>query len=172
MNKNAGINILIKWVDKNSIPNDVLPRNTEKLENLTILDLNYSEITELPKEIVHLTKLTTLCLNRTKIKFLPDEIGNLINLTSLWINDSDLIALPSSIGNLQNLEDLHLDSLGNLKKLPDEITKLTKLKCFSYEKYSIFNENKEQWIDLTEEQEKWLEKFETTNECKDSNEKT
>ena len=54
-----------------------LPRNKEKLLNLSELNLNDCRLTEIPKEIVNLSKLTKLNLNNCQLSKLPKEIGYL-----------------------------------------------------------------------------------------------
>ena len=63
--------VLWQWADDNNISNAVLPRDRERLVNLTKLYLGNNQLTELPK-----------------------EIGNLVNLTWLYLGDNELTELP------------------------------------------------------------------------------
>lgn len=60
---------IIAWADKNNIPQDRLPRDTEELYNLD-----------------------ALYLNGLGLAHLPDSIGNLTNLRELNIHDNPLVA--------------------------------------------------------------------------------
>jgi len=117
---------LWKWADENEISDDEIPRNKEKLLNLTELSLNFNQLTELPKEIGNLTNLISLHLGGNQLTELPKEIGNLTNLTSLHLFENQLTELPKEIGNLSNLTELHLLE-NQLTELPKEIGNLTNL---------------------------------------------
>ena len=51
---------IIAWADKNNIPQDRLPRDTEELCNLDALHLNGLGLTHLPDSIGNLTNLKEL----------------------------------------------------------------------------------------------------------------
>ncbi|MGK8264786.1 hypothetical protein [Moraxella nonliquefaciens] len=51
---------IIAWADKNNIPQDRLPRDTEELCNLDALYLNDLKLTHLPDWIGKLSQLTEL----------------------------------------------------------------------------------------------------------------
>ena len=85
---------LWKWADENEISDDEIPRNKEKLLNLTELSLNFNQLTELPKEIGNLTNLISLHLGGNQLTELPKEITNLI-LKSLDLEDSPNLILTS-----------------------------------------------------------------------------
>lgn len=68
---------IIAWADKNNIPQDRLPRDTEELCNLD-----------------------ALYLNDLKLTHLPDSIGNLTNLRELRITDNPIIELPEYLYQL------------------------------------------------------------------------
>lgn len=128
---------LWEWADKNAIPNLErieehggywvgLPRDRERLINLTCLRLNANNISELPKEIGKLTRLKELSLYKNGLERLPQEISGLGNLTRLWLGDNKLFELPEEIGSLTGLTTLNLKN-NNLICLPKEIINLTKL---------------------------------------------
>jgi hypothetical protein len=80
-----------------------LPRDKEKLLNLTELNLMDNKLTELPKEIGKLVNLTELFLDNNQLKVLPKEIGNLVNLTELFLHNNQLVELPKEIIKLVKL---------------------------------------------------------------------
>ena len=67
------------------------------MTNLSLLDLDWNELTILPDEIVSLYNLKTLNLGNNQITVLPDSIGNFINLEQLFIDDNNITSLPASI---------------------------------------------------------------------------
>ncbi|XP_021802932.1 disease resistance protein RPM1-like [Prunus avium] len=73
---------------------------------LRVLDLEYVPIDILPKELAYLFNLRYLNLRGTPIKKLPESIGKLRNLQTLDIRDSKIEVLPSGISKLQNLRHL------------------------------------------------------------------
>lgn len=82
---------IIAWADKNNIPQDRLPRDTEELCNLDTLYLDNWELTHLPDSIGKLSQLTTLDVSFNQLTHLPDSIGNLTNLRRLNIHDNPLV---------------------------------------------------------------------------------
>lgn len=82
---------IIAWADKNNIPQDRLPRDTEELCNLDALYLNDLKLTHLPDWIGKLSQLTELRVSDNQLTHLPDSIGNLTNLRRLNIHDNPLV---------------------------------------------------------------------------------
>lgn len=74
---------IIAWADKNNIPQDRLPRDTEELCNLDALYLNGLKLTHLPDSIGKLSQLTELYVYNNQLTHLPDWIGNLTNLKKI-----------------------------------------------------------------------------------------
>ena len=103
-----------------------LPKEIGNLTQLTHLDLSINKLTELPKEIGNITQLIELYLTNNKLTKLPKEIGNLTQLTYLDLSDNELTELPKEIGNLLQLIALYLHN-NNLTELPKEIGNLTQL---------------------------------------------
>ncbi|XP_050254161.1 disease resistance protein RPM1-like isoform X1 [Quercus robur] len=73
---------------------------------LRVLDLEDAPIDVLPDEVFKLFNLRYLNLRRTLIKKLPNSIGRLLNLQTLDIRDTQIEALPHGIAKLQNLRHL------------------------------------------------------------------
>ena len=99
---------IIAWADKNNIPQDRLPRDTEELCNLDALYLNDLKLTHLPDSIGKLSQLTGLYVRGNQLTHLPDSIGKLSQLTDLSVSRNQLTHLPDSIGKLTNLKELSI----------------------------------------------------------------
>lgn len=99
---------IIAWADKNNIPQDKLPRDTEELCNLDALYLNGLGLIDLPDSIGNLSQLKELYVYSNQLTHLPDWIGNLSQLTTLDVHTNQLTHLPDSIGNLTNLKELRV----------------------------------------------------------------
>ncbi|KAI8028480.1 Disease resistance protein RPM1 [Camellia lanceoleosa] len=76
------------------------------LQLLRVLDLEDAPIEVLPKELVDLFNLRYLNLKGTRVKELPKSIGRLCNLNTLDISDSKIEVLPTGITELRNLRHL------------------------------------------------------------------
>ncbi|XP_028091189.1 disease resistance protein RPM1-like isoform X2 [Camellia sinensis] len=79
------------------------------LRLLRVLDLENAPIEVLPEELVDLFNLRYLNLKRTRVKELPKSIGRLFNLNTLDITDSKIEVLPAGITELQNLRHLMMN---------------------------------------------------------------
>jgi len=135
---------LWQWADDNHIDDEILPRNKERLVNLTKLELAGAQLTELPKEIGNLVNLTSfLDLTCNQLTNLPKEIGNLVNLVNLSLWDNQLTELPKEIGNLVNLGYLSVGA-NPLSELPKEIGNLVNLNILevSRDPHNLVSNNK------------------------------
>jgi Leucine-rich repeat (LRR) protein len=141
-NQNELLLSVIQWAEENGISEYIVPRDIEKLKNLTTLKLgsNATSISHLPEAIGCLTNLTEIFIGgyhtsycgdvritRNEISRLPDSIGLLKNLTKLEIERCSISTLPESIGQLSNLRELFL-YLNEIKNLPESIGNLRNLK--------------------------------------------
>ena len=153
------IDKLWAWADENDVPDygwentKGLPRDKEKLLNLTELNLNTKKLTILPKEIGNLRNLTELYLlidyqltefpKIDKLTEFSKELGNLTNLTKLYLAIDKLTELPKELGNLTNLTKLNLypDLQTMISKkltiLPKDICNLIKLTTLSLRKINL-----------------------------------
>jgi len=109
---------LWKWADENGVPDlerikskkggywRGLPRDKEKLLNLTNLTLLNNSITKLPVEIFNLYQLKIFSLINSKVDKLPKKIVNLSNLTYLILYKNPNLILTQKqkewIKNLQS----------------------------------------------------------------------
>ena len=115
---------IVRWADFHDIKevdtNDGewetgIPRNPQKLLELTDIELECRDIRYIPEEIKYLKKLKTLDLNFARLSSIPSEIGELADLSCLALGSGeDEIDLPRSIKNLTNLTSLSL--CGNFTK--------------------------------------------------------
>ncbi|KAL7235085.1 hypothetical protein ACSBR1_018549 [Camellia fascicularis] len=76
------------------------------LRLLRVLDLENAPIEVLPEELVDLFNLRYLNLKGTRVKELPKSVGRLCNLNTLDITNSKIEVLPAGITELQNLRHL------------------------------------------------------------------
>jgi hypothetical protein len=126
-----------------------LPAEIEKLENLVILKIKGSSISEMPPELAQLANLhnleisssklkeiphpITLCKNleylnlrNNQIKFLPSDINRLAKLVYLDLGGNQISRLPNKIGGLKQLQQLIMDE-NKLTGIPSEIGDLSSL---------------------------------------------
>ncbi|EJF06485.1 Leucine Rich Repeat (LRR)-containing protein [Thiovulum sp. ES] len=101
---------------KNKI--NFIPKWIGNFINLTYLNLQLNNLSEIPTEIENLTKLESLMLGGNKLTKIPNWIGNLTNLTELYWWEENLKSVSSNIKKL----DLTYNSLSKSQK--SEIRKL------------------------------------------------
>ncbi|KAL6277319.1 hypothetical protein ACE6H2_020920 [Prunus campanulata] len=124
---------LLKVLDLEDVPIDVLPDNLTSLFNLKYLNLSGTLITELPESIGRLGNLQTLDINGTKIEALPRGISKLLNLRHLlvgkFISEKIIgVRIPSSISKMKKLQFLVcIKSEGNINRLIGNMTQLMAL---------------------------------------------
>ncbi|KAK2988432.1 hypothetical protein RJ640_000941 [Escallonia rubra] len=110
------------FLQKNSTLKIIPPKFFEKMENLLVLDLHCTGITELPLSLSGLKSLKVLYLNGcTDLEELPPVIGELQDLEVLDIRRSGVKDLPRQIKGLRRLRRLLLSftirSLSRLRRL-------------------------------------------------------
>lgn len=110
---------IIAWADKNNIPQDRLPRDTEELCNLDTLYLNSLGLTHLPDSIGKLSQLTRLNVLGNQLTHLPDSIGKLTNLKKLRITDNPIIELPEYLYQLS--PDVFYEKDEVIKEMQDRV---------------------------------------------------
>jgi internalin A len=91
-----------------------------------IVDLSFSDLTEIPEEIYTYTNLKVLDLRSNKLTDLSPKISRLKNLKVLLLTGNQLTTLPPEIGELTKLERLNL-SQNKLYNLPEEFGNLVQL---------------------------------------------
>lgn len=96
---------------------------------LSELNLEGCDVTVLEKELQFwsLPNLTVMNLNNTQLRFLPASIGRLKQLRVLSLNTNYLQTLPNTISFCRKLEELNLES-NKFPYLPGVILQLNSLK--------------------------------------------
>jgi len=159
-------NVLWRWADEFNLPDEVFPRQSDKLWALTELEIvnqglitkvnDISELEEvisgekkpfyLPPEFFELINLTKLEIFGMMMNYLPDEIGKLTNLTEFTFVMNNLGILPSSVGDLKNLTHLDVGCNG-LEEIPITLALLKKLKYLDISSTRmIIDGSQEDWL--------------------------
>ncbi|ESO84851.1 hypothetical protein LOTGIDRAFT_221760 [Lottia gigantea] len=103
------------------------PSFFDSLENLTFLNLNGNELTQVPPEICRLGNLQFLSIDNNKIEELPVEFCALTHLIEVHLAGNRIHSLPLEFGFLNNLERLYLLK-NKIRELPESIGKCYKLR--------------------------------------------
>ena len=98
----------------------LLPENIGSLEELTVLSLEWHNLTILPNSFTQLTNLINLAISNNSLLALPENFGDLINLSFLDLGYNEIAYIPPSVGNLQNLLYLWLFN-NQLSSLPESM---------------------------------------------------
>ncbi|KAL7205140.1 hypothetical protein ACSBR2_018127 [Camellia fascicularis] len=130
---------LLRVLDLEDAPIEVLPKELVDLFNLRHLNLKGTRVKELPKSIGRLCNLNTLDITKSKIEVLPARITKLRNLRHLMMYHSDFgifydfhvtrgMTTPSNICKLKNLQALTgVEAQANLMKRIRNMTQLKKI---------------------------------------------
>lgn len=101
-----------------------------RFPNVKIFSYKYEGIENVPSKVWNFKWLKSLNLGKINMAKLPNEIENLANSKAkdICVNHTNRTTeLPKEIGNLINLEILDLSN-NAIETLPEDITKLTKLR--------------------------------------------
>ena len=100
-----------------------IPSSIGQLDQMSVLYLNYNELTTLPNELTQLNNLIYLVLSFNQLTSLPNNIGNLSNL--IWIDAgyNQIESIPESIVNLSDLVYLWIFN-NNLTSIPSNFCDL------------------------------------------------
>lgn len=110
--------------------------------NLESLDVSNNQFQEFPMILLKLQKLKELNLSYCELKSLPSELVQLPNLTKLDISQNLFTEIPSVVFELENLEELIIHPILSeyddsnvplIQNIPEEISKLKKLKTFVFQ---------------------------------------
>ncbi|MCH4822685.1 hypothetical protein ML462_05815 [Gramella lutea] len=101
--------------------------NLSSAQNLQILDLGYSNLSEMPGGLEELQDLRILKLNENHISEIPRDISSLKNLEELDLAKNRVAKIAVGIGELRKLEKFNL-AFNQLEKLPNDFTQLKNLR--------------------------------------------
>ncbi|RZC89967.1 hypothetical protein C5167_029033 [Papaver somniferum] len=125
------------------IPGEI-PISILNCSKLQVLDLSGNQLVgQIPNDIGRLSNLRLLNLGLNNFTgHVPSSVGNLHFLRSLSLHQNQFNgSFPSEIGNLSNLEDLCLSDSGfSPSKIPNEFSKLIKLKSLDMSNISLYGE--------------------------------
>ena len=108
-----------------------LDQNPSLYHHIRELHLDSSIITTLPSEFVtHFPNITLLNMENSNISQLPDNVDKWTNLNTINLHMSDNTTLPDNLTSIPNLTDLDI-SRSNITVLPDKINDLTQLKTLN-----------------------------------------
>jgi len=132
------------WANKYNISSKKLPRDNERLMNLTSLDISNCGIRELPSSIDKLMNLSYLDVSNNNLYQLPDSIGKIEKLTQLDIGFNHISTLPQLDIQFDNFKFLKILRItGNpLNELPFSLKSSCDL--------SVIYTHKNQLIDMKE----------------------
>jgi Leucine-rich repeat (LRR) protein len=138
----------------NKIKNGNIPSDLHNLEDLTVLDLSYNDLSDVPTNLeeaktvlvlnlgsnrissipshlfINLTDLVYLDLSSNKLEMLPPQLRRLVHLKTLILNHNPLLhAQLRQVPALVSLETLHLkDTQRTLANIPQGLDNLPNLK--------------------------------------------
>ncbi|QHO04553.1 disease resistance protein RGA2-like [Arachis hypogaea] len=102
------------------------------LRYIRVLNLSFSNISELPNSIGTLKHLRHLDVSETHVEKLPESVTDLNGIEILMLNNCfKLLQLPKKMKNLTNLRHLELDIKRQISSMPKEFGKLTNLQTLS-----------------------------------------
>ncbi|KAL5980747.1 hypothetical protein ACLOJK_028657 [Asimina triloba] len=116
-------------IEDEKVPHDMF----ERLRSIRVLDLSWSNITELPNTIGNLKHLRYLNLSATSIKELPESIDSIYNLQTLLLCCCIyLVRLPNEMRKLTNMRHLDLEGCWNFESMPLQTGRLTFLQTLPW----------------------------------------
>ena len=149
---------LFNWADKHQLPeltwyesiNDEtmeyngvwhgFPRDERQLLAMTVLNLDWHDLTELPEELGNLTQLVELSINKCPqgwqirpepatdnyLTVIPEWVFELPELRRIDLGGNAIRSIPPNIGRLTKLESLHLAE-NVISDIPNTIGQCTRL---------------------------------------------
>ncbi|XWS13342.1 hypothetical protein CRYUN_Cryun36dG0029500 [Craigia yunnanensis] len=121
----------LRWLCWRRCPLIVLPTNLH-LDNLVVLDMQFSSIKKVWKETKSLHKLKILDLSYSVYLGETPNFTRLSNLERLELEGcTGLVGVDQSIGHLERLEFLNLAKCNNIRELPDSICNLRSLETMN-----------------------------------------
>lgn len=108
-----------------------IPQNLEEAKTILVLNLGHNKITSVPSHLfINLTDLVYLDLSSNKLEMLPPQLRRLVHLKTLILNDNPLLhAQLRQLPVLVSLESLHLkNTQRTLTNIPQGLENLPHLK--------------------------------------------
>uniref|UniRef100_A0A8D0UCH8 FLII actin remodeling protein n=1 Tax=Sus scrofa TaxID=9823 RepID=A0A8D0UCH8_PIG len=94
----------------NSLKNSGVPDDIFKLDDLSVLDLSYNQLTECPRELENAKNMLVLNLSHNSIESIPNQLFiNLTDLLYLDLGENRLESLPPQMRRLVHLQTLVLN---------------------------------------------------------------
>uniref|UniRef100_A0A6I8PQP3 Protein flightless-1 homolog n=1 Tax=Xenopus tropicalis TaxID=8364 RepID=A0A6I8PQP3_XENTR len=95
----------------NSLKNSGIPDDIFQLDDLSVLDLSYNQLTECPRELENAKNMLVLNLSHNSIDNIPNQLFiNLTDLIYLDLSDNKLDSLPPQMRRLVHLQTLILNN--------------------------------------------------------------
>ncbi|XP_033631198.1 protein flightless-1 homolog [Asterias rubens] len=115
-------------VRHNKIRNSGIPNDIFGLDDITVVDFSYNQLSATPEELERAKSLLVLNLNHNNITSIPQQLFiNLTDLIYLNISDNKLDSLPPQMRRLGNLQTLILNNNPLLHAQLRQLTSLTQL---------------------------------------------
>ncbi|KAK5607767.1 hypothetical protein CRENBAI_012213 [Crenichthys baileyi] len=95
----------------NCLKNSGVPDDIFQLEDLSVLDLSYNQLTEIPRDLENSRNMLVLNLSHNSIDSIPNQLFiNLTDLLYLDLSDNKLDSLPPQMRRLVHLQTLILNN--------------------------------------------------------------
>ncbi|XP_062999669.1 protein flightless-1 homolog [Elgaria multicarinata webbii] len=95
----------------NCLKNSGVPDDIFQLDDLSVLDLSYNQLTEVPRELENAKNMLVLNLKHNSIENIPNQLFiNLTDLLYLDLSDNRLDSLPPQMRRLVHLQTLILNN--------------------------------------------------------------
>uniref|UniRef100_A0A665WSH1 FLII actin remodeling protein n=1 Tax=Echeneis naucrates TaxID=173247 RepID=A0A665WSH1_ECHNA len=95
----------------NNLKNSGVPDDIFQLDDLSVLDLSYNQLTEIPRDLENSRNMLVLNLSHNSIELIPNQLFiNLTDLLYLDLSDNKLDSLPPQMRRLVHLQTLILNN--------------------------------------------------------------
>ncbi|KPP68916.1 protein flightless-1-like [Scleropages formosus] len=95
----------------NNLKNSGVPDDIFQLDDLSVLDLSYNQLTEIPRDLENSRNMLVLNLSHNSIDNIPNQLFiNLTDLLYLDLSDNKLDSLPPQMRRLVHLQTLILNN--------------------------------------------------------------
>uniref|UniRef100_A0AAQ6A0N2 Protein flightless-1 homolog n=1 Tax=Amphiprion ocellaris TaxID=80972 RepID=A0AAQ6A0N2_AMPOC len=95
----------------NNLKNSGVPDDIFQLDDLSVLDLSYNQLTEIPRDLENSRNMLVLNLSHNTIDCIPNQLFiNLTDLLYLDLSDNKLDSLPPQMRRLVHLQTLILNN--------------------------------------------------------------